>query len=239
MSAAMRVLAVALDLQLLDSADPAADELTATTASSSSDRAAVDADSGTVLEDAATSAAVLGFSSPTAAAAALALPLDSLLADSLSALRLAKALNRAFPHGVYIGRGGGGYTGEGGGTVPLPVVALLEPGTTLGSLARRFEHRAGEAGGGVFESGLESSEAIDFDAEAALPQDLLDLAGDVPTFIPTFTEAMKQAARKAVAEPDDVPTELRKAVLVDFINWAAGRFWCCDLALYTTDLEAE
>lgn len=73
----------------------------------------------------------------------------------------------------------------------------------------------------------------------ALVDRLLDLAGDVPTFIPTFTEAMKQAARKAVAEPDDVPTELRKAVLVDFINWAAGRFWCCDLALYTTDLEAE
>lgn len=71
----------------------------------------------------------------------------------------------------------------------------------------------------------------------ALVGHLLDLAGEAPTFIPTFTETMTQAARKAIAEPDEVPAELRKAVLVDFINWAAGRFWCCDLALYTSDLE--
>ena len=78
-----------------------------------------------------------------AVAEALSAPLDGFLADSLSALRLARALGRAFG-------------------VDISALALLEPGATLGAVARRLE--GSDSGGGA---------EWDFETEAVPPAELL------------------------------------------------------------------
>lgn len=72
----------------------------------------------------------------------------------------------------------------------------------------------------------------------ALVTHLLDVVDSVPSFLPEFADEMGAAASAIVESAgDDVPPELRKAVLVDYINWIAGRFFGCDLAMYSSDLE--
>jgi hypothetical protein len=76
---------------------------------------------------------------------------------------------------------------------------------------------------------------------AALVAELLTEAGEIPTVagVGAFSDHLVAAAGRVLRRASDQPRELRVAVLVDFINWAAGRFFCADLALYTCDLPSH
>lgn len=52
----------------------------------------------------------------------------------------------------------------------------------------------------------------------------------------SFYEHLVLHAQKRVAAEALERDELKKGILVDYINWAAGRFYCMDLGLYTSDL---
>ena len=74
----------------------------------------------------------------------------------------------------------------------------------------------------------------------ALVADLLTEAGKIPTVsgVGAFSDHLVAASGRVLQHASDYPNDLRAAVFVDFINWASGRFFCCDLALYTSDLSS-
>jgi len=78
------------------------------------------------------------------------------------------------------------------------------------------------------------------EVSAALVTDLLTEAGKIPTAfgVGAFSDHLVAASRRVLQRASDHPSDLRAAVFVDFINWAAGRFYCRDLALYTSDLSS-
>lgn len=52
----------------------------------------------------------------------------------------------------------------------------------------------------------------------------------------SFYEHLVSHAKMLVAAETLEEDELKKAILVDYINWASARFYCMDLGLYSSDI---